>query len=70
MMLLMYEQPPVKLNEVDSEDVEEDERGQARNRRLRTEPPEPEAQTSYRCFLAFLQRPHSSFEVVSCKISD
>lgn len=70
MMFLMYEQPPFKLKEVYSEDVEEDEMGQARNRGLRTEPSEPEAQTSYRCFLAFLQRPRSSFEVVSCKISD
>lgn len=63
----MYEQSPFKLKEVDSEDVEEDEREQARNRILRTEPPEPEAQTSYRCFLTFLQRLRSSFEVVNCK---
>lgn len=65
----MCEQPPFALKEVDSEDAE-DGREQARNRRLRAEPPEPEAQTSYRCRLAFSQRPCSSFEVVSYKKSD
>lgn len=70
MTLLMCEQPPFALKEVDSEDAEEDGREQARNRRLRAEPPEPEAQTSYRCLLAFSQRPCSSFEVVSYKKSD